>query len=205
MTLTPDTTLGPYRIVSQLGSGGMGVVYLAQDPRLKRTVAIKLLPPDLTRDETAKQRFLQEAKAASALDHPNICTIHEINETDDGQLHLVMAHYEGETLKERIARGPLDLDDAIDIATQPPVVSQAEIDTTRGSCAGAEENLMTKLRTIVTWMLPLAVVAAVAALSGATNASRSEPGLQTGDGRDVAESEPERLGGLAGHDEEPGV
>ena len=84
MTLTPGTTLGPYRIVSQLGSGGLGVVYEAKDPRLKRTVAIKLLP-DLTKDETAKQRFLQEAQAASALDHPNICTIHEINETDDGQ------------------------------------------------------------------------------------------------------------------------
>ena len=118
MTLTPGTTLGPYKIVSQLGSGGMGVVYTATDPRLKRTVAIKLLPPDLTRDETAKQRFLQEAQAASALDHPNICTIFEINETPDGQLYLVMAHYEGETLKERIARGPLELDDAIDIATQ---------------------------------------------------------------------------------------
>ena len=91
MTLAPGTRLGPYAIVFQLGSGGMGVVYLAHDPRLDRHVAIKLLPPDLTRDETAKQRFLQEAKAASALDHPNICTIHEINETPDGQLYLVMA------------------------------------------------------------------------------------------------------------------
>ena len=118
MSLASGTTLGPYQIVSQLGSGGMGVVYTATDPRLKRTVAIKLLPPDLTRDEAAKQRFLQEAQAASALDHPNICTIFEINETPDGQLYLVMAHYEGETLKDRIARGPLDVDDAIDIATQ---------------------------------------------------------------------------------------
>ena len=118
MSFTPGTTLGPYQIVSQLGQGGMGVVYQATDPRLKRTVAIKLLPPDLTRNETAKQRFLQEAQAASALDHPNICTIFEINETDDGQLYLVMAHYEGETLKERIARGPLELQDAIDIANQ---------------------------------------------------------------------------------------
>ena len=104
MSLAPGTSLGPYEIVRQLGSGGMGVVYTATDPRLKRTVAIKLLPPDLTRDETAKQRFLQEAKVASALDHPNICTIFEINETPDGQLYLVMAHYEGETLKERIER-----------------------------------------------------------------------------------------------------
>ena len=118
MPLTPGSSLGPYEIRSQLGQGGMGVVFLAQDPRLKRQVAIKLLPPDLTRDATAKQRFLQEAQAASALDHPNICTIFEINETADGQLYLVMAHYEGETLKERIARGPLALDDAIDVATQ---------------------------------------------------------------------------------------
>ena len=66
MSLTPGTTLGPYQIVSQLGSGGMGVVYTATDPRLRRTVAIKLLPPDLTKDEIAKQRFLQEAQAASA-------------------------------------------------------------------------------------------------------------------------------------------
>ena len=118
MTLAPGTPLGPYEIVSELGHGGMGVVYEARDPRLKRTVAIKLLPPDLTKDDTAKQRFLQEAQAASALDHPNICTIFEINETDDGQLYLVMAHYEGETLKERIGKGPLALDDAIEIATQ---------------------------------------------------------------------------------------
>ena len=118
MFLAPGSTLGPYEIRSQLGQGGMGVVYLAQDPRLDRLVAIKVLPPDLTRDVTAKRRFLQEAKAASALDHPNICTIHEINETADGQLYLVMAHYEGETLKEQIARGPLAVVDTIDIATQ---------------------------------------------------------------------------------------
>ena len=118
MVLASGSTLGPYTITAELGHGGMGVVYTAQDPRLKRRVAIKLLPPNLTRDETAKQRFLQEAQAASALDHPNICTIYEINESDDGQLYLVMACYEGETLQERIARGPLPLDDAIDIATQ---------------------------------------------------------------------------------------
>ena len=82
------------------------------------TEPIKLLTADLTRDETAKQRFLQEAQAASALDHPNICTIYEINETDDGQLYLVMAYYAGETLKQRIERGALALDEAVDIATQ---------------------------------------------------------------------------------------
>ena len=118
MTLTPGATLGPYAILAELGHGGMGVVYTAHDPRLDRQVAIKVLPPDLTRDDTAKQRFLQEAKAASALDHPNICNIHEINETPDGQLYLVMAYYEGETLKQRIERGALGVDEAIDIATQ---------------------------------------------------------------------------------------
>ena len=118
MSLAPGATLGPYTITAELGHGGMGVVYTAQDPRLDRQVAIKVLPPDLTRDETAKQRFLREAKAASALDHPNICTIYEINETADGQLYLVMAYYEGETLKERIERGALAVDEAVDIATQ---------------------------------------------------------------------------------------
>ena len=118
MALAPGSTLGPYTILAELGHGGMGVVYTAQDPRLKRQVAIKLLTADLTRDETAKQRFLQEAQAASALDHTNICTIYEINETADGQLYLVMAYYEGETLKERVERGPLALDEAVDIATQ---------------------------------------------------------------------------------------
>ena len=118
MTIAPGSRLGQYEIVSLIGAGGMGEVYKAQDTRLKRLVALKLLPPELTRDETAKQRFLQEARAASALDHPNICTIHEINETPDGQLYLVMAYYEGETLKEKIERGPLAIDEALDIAIQ---------------------------------------------------------------------------------------
>ena len=118
MTLVSGTALGPYTLTAEIGHGGMGVVFTAHDPRLDRQVAIKVLPPDLTRDDTAKQRFLQEAKAASALDHPNICNIHEINETDDGQLYLVMAYYEGETLKQRIERGALSVDEAIDIATQ---------------------------------------------------------------------------------------
>ena len=83
MTLTPGTTLGPYTITAELGHGGMAVVYTVQDTRLKRQVAIKLLSPALTRAETAKQRFLQEARPASALDHPNICKIFEINETED--------------------------------------------------------------------------------------------------------------------------
>ena len=130
MTIAPGSRLGQYEIVSLIGAGGMGEVYKAQDTRLKRLVALKLLPPELTRDETAKQRFLQEAQAASALDHPNICTIHEINETPDGQLYLVMAYYEGETLKEKIERGPLALDEAVDIACV--AASHAEREPDRG-------------------------------------------------------------------------
>jgi hypothetical protein len=82
--------------------GGMGVVYKAEDTPLRRTVALKFLPPDLTRDEEAKERFIHEAQAASALDHPDICNVHEISQTDDGQLFIAMAHYEGETLKKAV-------------------------------------------------------------------------------------------------------
>ncbi len=107
-----------FQIVEQLGAGGMGVVYKAVDTQLDRTVGLKFLPPELTRDPTAKTRFVREAKAASALDHNNICTIYEIGETPAGQLFIAMAHYTGETLKEKIERGPLPLEEALDYAVQ---------------------------------------------------------------------------------------
>jgi dienelactone hydrolase len=107
-----------YRIVELLGAGGMGVVYKAEDTRLKRAVALKFLPFSLLQDAEAKERLIHEAQAASALDHPNICTIHEIEETLDGELFLAMAYYEGETLKDRIAHGPLPIDEALDVMTQ---------------------------------------------------------------------------------------
>ncbi len=111
-------TVSHYRIVERLGGGGMGVVYKALDTRLNRFVALKFLPPNLTKDKDANDRFRQEAQAASALDHPNICTIHEIDETPDRELFLTMAYYDGETLKKRIARGPISVVDALDIAIQ---------------------------------------------------------------------------------------
>ena len=107
-----------YKILDKLGAGGMGVVYKAQDLTLDRLVALKFLPPDLTRDPEAKERFIREARAASALDHNNICVVHEIGDTDDGQIFIVMTHYEGETLKKRIERGPLKIEEAVDIAIQ---------------------------------------------------------------------------------------
>jgi serine/threonine protein kinase/dienelactone hydrolase len=111
-------TISHYRIVELLGAGGMGVVYKAEDTRLKRLVALKFLPLELTLDVEAKERLMQEAQAASALDHPNICTIHEIDETPDGRLFLALAYYDGETLKQRVARGPLPIAEAVDIASQ---------------------------------------------------------------------------------------
>jgi eukaryotic-like serine/threonine-protein kinase len=107
-----------YKILEKLGEGGMGVVYKAEDTKLKRTVALKFLPSSLTADPDAKERFIHEAQAASALDHPNICTVFETNETDDGQMFMAMACYDGETLKTRIGRGPLPVDEAVGIATQ---------------------------------------------------------------------------------------
>jgi serine/threonine protein kinase len=91
-----------YRILKKLGEGGMGVVYKAEDTKLKRTVALKFLLTELTRNEEDKRRFIQEAQAASALDHQNICTIHEIDETEKGQSFIVMNYYEGQTLKDKI-------------------------------------------------------------------------------------------------------
>ncbi len=111
-------TISHYKILSKLGEGGMGVVYKAEDIRLHRTVALKVLPPELTRDREAKTRFMHEARAASALQHHNICTIHEIDETPQGQLFICMDCYEGETLGERIARGPLSVREAVGIASQ---------------------------------------------------------------------------------------
>ena len=111
-------TISHYKILSKLGEGGMGVVYKAEDTKLKRIVALKFLPPELTRDGEAKTRFIHEAQAASSLDHPNVCTIYEIDETNDGHTFIAMAYYEGETLKDKIQRAPLTLEEAVDTAVQ---------------------------------------------------------------------------------------
>ncbi len=111
-------TISHYRILEQLGGGGMGVVYKAQDLKLDRPVALKFLPPDLTHDPEAGHRFVHEAKAASAIRHNNICVVYDIDETADGQMFISMECLEGETLKKKIERGPLKIDEAIDICEQ---------------------------------------------------------------------------------------
>jgi len=111
-------TISHYKILEHLGGGGMGVVYKAQDLKLDRPVALNFLPPDLTRDPEAKQRFLHEAKAASVLQHTNICVVHDIDETADGQMYICLEYLEGETLKKKIERGPLPIDRAVGIAVQ---------------------------------------------------------------------------------------
>ena len=112
------STIGQYEITAPLGGGGMGVVYAARDIKLGRRVALKFLPPQWSHDESAKQRFVREAQAASATDHPNICTIHDIGTASDGQLFIVMAYYDGETLKQRLERGYLEIEQAVDVAAQ---------------------------------------------------------------------------------------
>ena len=111
-------TFGQYQILARVGGGGMGVVYTARDTRLTRIVALKFLPSQWSHDAAAKERFVREAQAASATNHPNICTIHDIETADDGQLFIVMAYYEGQTLKARLESGPLPIEEALDIAMQ---------------------------------------------------------------------------------------
>src|SRR5688572_26872314 len=112
--LEPPTTLSHYRIVSKLGVGGMGEVYLAHDTKLDRQVALKILPKEFANDRDRMNRFIREAKSASALSHPNIITIYEIGETDG--THFIAAEYiQGETLHARLTHGALDLKTMLDV------------------------------------------------------------------------------------------
>jgi serine/threonine protein kinase len=111
------SSISHYEVVSKLGEGGMGVVYKAEDTTLERTVALKFLATHLFNDEEAKKRFLREAKAAAALNHPNICPVYEIGESE-GRTFISMAYIEGGTLEDRIGSAPLALKEAINIARQ---------------------------------------------------------------------------------------
>ena len=106
-----------YRITEKIGQGGMGVVYKAEDTKLGRIVALKFVRADLIESPHHKERFVREAQASAALDHPNICTVHEIDEAD-GQMFLALAFVDGESVKDRIGVGPLKIEEALDIAMQ---------------------------------------------------------------------------------------
>ena len=110
-------TISHYKILEELGRGGMGVVYLAEDTKLDRKVALKFLPPELGRDKDAKERFVHEAKAAAALNHANICTVHEIDE-HEGRMFIAMEYVGGSSLKEAVANAPLALERSVDVAIQ---------------------------------------------------------------------------------------
>jgi len=111
-------TIAQYKILEHLGGGGMGVVYKAEDIKLKRPVALKFLPPAFATNPETRERFIHEAQSASALQHANICTIHDINQTYEGQMFIVMDYYQGETLKKKIEKGPLKLENVLNIAIQ---------------------------------------------------------------------------------------
>ncbi|MBM3295569.1 MAG: serine/threonine protein kinase, partial [Candidatus Aminicenantes bacterium] len=108
-------TIAQYRIFDRIGAGGMGVVYKAEDLKLHRTVALKFLPDESAGDPQARTRFFEEARAAAALDHPNIGTIYEVNEAD-GLVYIAMAYIPGKSLKARILSGPLEIPEAVEIA-----------------------------------------------------------------------------------------
>ena len=117
MSLTSGTTVGRYEVRDLLGSGGMGEVYKAHDPMLGRMVALKVLRQTLSADAAGVNRFLQEARAASALNHPNILTIHEVGNHQESRF-IVSEFVEGETLRQRIQRAPLTLREILDIVAQ---------------------------------------------------------------------------------------
>ncbi|HET9888074.1 MAG TPA: protein kinase, partial [bacterium] len=117
MALDCGSRIGPYEVLSRLGAGGMGEVYRARDTRLGREVALKVLTQDAARDEDRLRRFISEAKTVSALNHPNILTLHEIGESETGP-YLVTEVVEGETIRQRLIRQDVQLSEALDLAAQ---------------------------------------------------------------------------------------
>src|SRR5437764_4486228 len=117
MKAVSELSIAHYRVLEKIGAGGMGTVYKAYDKKLQRVVALKLLPPEYVSQQDRRRRFFQEARAASALNHPHILTVYEVGE-DDGKPYMVMEYVEGETLRQKIESGALAVKEALDIAIQ---------------------------------------------------------------------------------------
>ena len=167
MSLSPGTKLGRYEIKSQIGAGGMGEVYLAEDTRLERTVALKILPAHVANDQQRMNRFVQEAKTASALNHPNILTIYEIEEIDS--IHLIATEFiDGETLRMRIQRGSVSPNEALDIAIQVASALSAAHDAGIVHRDLKPENIMLRRRDGIVKLLDFGI------------AKLSEPALEPG-------------------------
>jgi len=130
MPLARGARLGPYEISGPIGVGGMGEVYRARDTRLDRTVAIKVIRAPFANDVARRARFEREAHAISALQHPHICTLHDVGE-ENGQAYLVMEHLEGETLAARISRRPLPIAEALELVTTDPALAARLADAGR--------------------------------------------------------------------------
>ena len=110
--------VGHYQVLKRIGKGGMGEVYLAEDTSLDRKVALKFLVPALQMDEVAHKRFFREAKSSAALDHPYICSVHEVSQTDEGQDFIVMEYVEGQTLRQRLDQGEISVKDTLRISLE---------------------------------------------------------------------------------------
>src|SRR6266480_3577080 len=117
MKAIPEATIAHYRIIEPIGAGGMGEVFKAYDKKLHRVVALKVLPPEYVSEQDRRRRFLQEARAASALNHPHILTVYEVGE-DDGKPYIAMEYVAGETLRQKIAAGALKIRETLEIAIQ---------------------------------------------------------------------------------------
>src|SRR5258705_1485701 len=117
MKATPAETIAHYRIIQALGAGGMGAVYKAYDNKLHRVVALKVLPPEFVSQQDRRRRFFQEARAASALNHPHILTVYEVGE-DDGKPYIAMEYIEGQTIRQKIKAKAMQLNEALDVSIQ---------------------------------------------------------------------------------------